>query len=95
MTTHMKTALTCALASFALLTLAASPSRAESRTTNANATTNSNTSQQISQTTTPSSPTQKQSDDKGCPCCKKWMGNTQQMDNRMHQMMNGQQTPSR
>ncbi|BDA76179.1 hypothetical protein CAL7716_103450 (plasmid) [Calothrix sp. PCC 7716] len=55
-------------ASFALLTLVFSPSRAESRATNANTTT-SKTEQQISQT--PSSPTKQQSEDKGCPCCKK------------------------
>ena len=92
MTTHMKSIFVGALASFALLTLVASPSRAESRATNANTTT-SKTEQQISQT--PSSPTKQQSEDKGCPCCKKMMGNTQQMDSKMHQMMNNQQSPSR
>lgn len=94
MSSLIKTAFAGALASFALLALAASPSRAESRTTNANATTSSNTEQQISQAT-PSTPTQQQPDDKGCPCCKKMMGNTQQMDNKMHQMINGQQNPSK
>ncbi|GJD20001.1 hypothetical protein RIVM261_049570 [Rivularia sp. IAM M-261] len=93
MTTHMKSIFVGALASFALLTLVASPSRAESRATNANTTTSSKTEQQISQT--PPSPTKQQSEDKGCPCCKKMMGNTQQMDSKIHQMMNNQQSPSR
>lgn len=95
MITHMKSLFAGTLASFALLTLVASPSRAESRTTTANAIKSSSTEQQISQTKTPSSPTQQQPDDKGCPCCKKMMGNMQQMDNKMHQMMDSQQNPSR
>ena len=98
MTIHMKSLFAGTLASFALLTLVASPSRADSHTTGANAIRNSSTEQQInqkiSQTKTPSSPTQQQPDDKGCGCCKKMMGNMQ-MDNKMHQMMENQQNPSR
>lgn len=95
MNTQTKTLLTGFLASFALLALVASPSRAESHSQTANATTTSNTEQQISQNTAPSPQTQPQSDDKGCACCKKMMGNTQQMDHKMHQMMNGQQNLSK
>lgn len=87
---HTKTLLTGALASFALLTLVVSPSLAESRTQTVKSIEENQTQQEISQRTTPSKQTPQQSEEKGCPCCKKMMNNSQEMKN-MHEMMGGQQ----
>lgn len=89
MITHTKTLLTGVLASFALLTLVASPSFADNRTQTVKSIEENQTQQEISQRTTPSKQTPQQSEDKGCPCCKKMM-NSQEMKN-MHETMGGQQ----
>ncbi|MBW4562026.1 MAG: hypothetical protein KME32_12895 [Mojavia pulchra JT2-VF2] len=92
-----QTVLTGALAGFALLTLAASPSLAEtlSRTVTNN---NSNkpasevnqTQKQISQTTAPNSQMPQQPQQMGCSCCKNMMMNNTHQMNNMHQMMRDQ-----
>lgn len=93
--------LTGALASFALLTFAASPSLAESRTQTVTPTTTSNTTneanqtqQQIGQRTAPANQTPQQPNQTGCSCCKDMMNNKQMMHN-MHQMKDGQNNQSR
>lgn len=87
--------LTGALASFALLTFAASPSLAESRTQTVTPSTTSSTTnetnqtqQQISQRTAPANQTPQQPNQTGCSCCK-------DMTNNMHQMKDGQNNQSR
>ncbi len=91
MSTRMKTVLTGTLAIFALLTLSASPSLAESRTQTATSSTTTKeanqTQQQISQKTVPvpANETPQQPTQTGCSCCKNMM-NTQQM-NKKHEMI--------
>ncbi len=86
MSKNLKTVLTGTLASFALLTLVASPSLAESRTQSANSSTTTaeanQTQQQISQKTVPVKQTPPEPTQMGCGCCKNMM-NMQ----KKHEMM--------
>ena len=101
MTTSVKTVLGAAIASLALLTLAASPTLADTHNQTVKPTTTSSTNEakltqeQTNKITAQTNQTPEQQNQAGCACCKSMMNNMRGMMNNMPGMMNNQNSPSR